>query len=111
MEQVAGTMEPDSQDSQNRDCSFVWDDNSQLYFHARFKPCSGSLLCPSMYVFSEVVVISFLNATVRALCRVGNLEAVVDFTMTQTPVGTIAVEMVFITNLRMAITCFFVLMR
>ncbi|KAF3437483.1 hypothetical protein FNV43_RR20236 [Rhamnella rubrinervis] len=34
MEQVAGSIEHDSQNSQKSDCSFVWDDNSQLYFHA-----------------------------------------------------------------------------
>ncbi|KAH7528425.1 hypothetical protein FEM48_Zijuj05G0070800 [Ziziphus jujuba var. spinosa] len=34
MEQIAGSLETDSQNSLNGDCSFVWDDNSKLYFHA-----------------------------------------------------------------------------
>ncbi|KAH7857398.1 hypothetical protein Vadar_012220 [Vaccinium darrowii] len=35
---MAGTTEPDSKESQrNEECSFVWDDNSQLYYH----PSSG----------------------------------------------------------------------
>jgi len=29
-------MDPEPQNSDNSDSTFVWDENSQLYFHARF---------------------------------------------------------------------------
>ena len=91
---MADSVESDSHN--NTDSLFVWDESSQLYFHARFSLSSLSLSLDFVYLFPLINFYEF---------------AVVGFTTTQVLVGTTAPKMVFTTNSRMEITCFFLFIR